>query len=129
MKFNFKIQQYQTDAVNAVVKVFAGQGFREKINYIRDTGKQIANDHQQTQLIFDNNEKYDWYDPLNDTGYKNAPLELSDEELLRNIKNLQIENNIKQSVSLNKELGQCSLDIEMETGTGKTYVYIKTSLN
>ncbi len=126
MKFNFKIQQYQTDAVNAVVKVFAGQGFREKINYIRDTGKQIANDHQQTQLIFDNNEKYDWYDPLNDTGYKNAPLELSDEELLRNIKNLQIENNIKQSVSLNKELGQCSLDIEMETGTGKTYVYIKT---
>ncbi len=126
MKFNFKIQQYQTDAVNAVVKVFAGQGFREKINYIRDTGKQIANDHQQTQLIFDNNEKYDWYDPLNDTGYKNAPLELSDEELLSNIKNLQIENNIKQSVSLNKELGQCSLDIEMETGTGKTYVYIKT---
>lgn len=39
MKFNFKIQQYQTDAVEAVVKVFAGQGFHDKISYIRDRGK------------------------------------------------------------------------------------------
>ena len=38
MKFNFKIQQYQTDAVDAVVKVFAGQGFHEGIHYIRDLG-------------------------------------------------------------------------------------------
>ena len=39
MKFNFKIQQYQTDAVDAVVKVFNGQGLHDKINYIRDFGK------------------------------------------------------------------------------------------
>ena len=39
MKFNFKIQQYQTDAVDAVVKVFNGQGFHDKISYIRDKGK------------------------------------------------------------------------------------------
>ena len=39
MKFNFKIQQYQTDAVDAVVKVFNGQGFYDKISYIRDKGK------------------------------------------------------------------------------------------
>ena len=38
MKFNFKIQQYQTDAVEAVVKVFQGQGFYDKISYIRDLG-------------------------------------------------------------------------------------------
>ena len=35
MKFNFKIQQYQTDAVDAVVRVFQGQGFHDKISYIR----------------------------------------------------------------------------------------------
>ena len=39
MKFNFKIQQYQTDAVDAVVKVFQGQGYHDRISYIRDVGK------------------------------------------------------------------------------------------
>ena len=33
MKFNFKIQQYQTDAVDAFVKVFNGQGFYVKTNF------------------------------------------------------------------------------------------------
>lgn len=65
-------------------------------------------------------------DPENDTGYKNELVELSDEQLLQNIQTLQSKNNIKLSTSLVKALGRCSLDIEMETGTGKTYVYIKT---
>ena len=38
MKFNFKIQQYQTDAVNAVVNVFSGQSYRKTSHYIRDLG-------------------------------------------------------------------------------------------
>ena len=38
MKFNFKIQQYQTDAVDAVVRVFKGQGFHDKVSFIRDLG-------------------------------------------------------------------------------------------
>ena len=63
---------------------------------------------------------------MDDTGYKNELVELSDEQLLQNIQNLQSQNNIKLSPSLVKDLGRCSLDIEMETGTGKTYVYIKT---
>lgn len=53
-------------------------------------------------------------------------MELSDEQLLSNIHTLQSQNNIKLSPVLIKNLGRCSLDIEMETGTGKTYVYIKT---
>ena len=48
MKFNFKIQQYQTDAVDAVVKVFNGQGFHDKISYIRDLGKMKSADMQMT---------------------------------------------------------------------------------
>ena len=118
MKFNFKIQQYQTDAVDAVVKVFNGQGFYDKINYIRDLGNTEQN--LSSQVSFDENEIMD------DTGYKNELVELSDEQLLQNIQNLQSQNNIKLSPSLVKDLGRCSLDIEMETGTGKTYVYIKT---
>ena len=118
MKFNFKIQQYQTDAVDAVVKVFNGQGFHDKINYIRDLGNTEQN--LSSQVSFDENEI------MGDTGYKNELVELSDEQLLQNIQNLQSQNNIKLSPSLVKDLGRCSLDIEMETGTGKTYVYIKT---
>lgn len=124
MKFNFKIQQYQTDAVDAVVNVFQGQGFHDKINYIRDIGKTNPNNVQITMGFSD--DEVDLYDPDNTIGYKNEYIELSDEQLLHNIQNLQSQNNIKTSSSLVKDLGRCSLDIEMETGTGKTYVYIKT---
>lgn len=124
MKFNFKIQQYQTDAVDAVVRVFQGQGFHDKISYIRDLGKMKSKDMQITLGFTD--EEMQLYDPTNDTGYKNELVELSDEQLLNNIQTLQRQNNIKLSPSLVKDLGRCSLDIEMETGTGKTYVYIKT---
>ena len=136
MKFNFKIQQYQTDAVDAVVKVFNGQRFHDKINYIRDRGiieKTYGIDGeviaQIEQISFDTNGgkvEADDIDEFSDTGYKNELVELSDEQLLQNIQALQSQNNIKLSSSLIKDLGRCSLDIEMETGTGKTYVYIKT---
>lgn len=120
MKFNFKIQQYQTDAVDAVVKVFDGQGFHDKVKFIRDLGNRKPEDYQMQLSIAGED------DPENDTGYKNELIELSDEQLLHNIQKIQSENNIKQAASLNKDLGRVSLDIEMETGTGKTYVYIKT---
>ena len=124
MKFNFKIQQYQTNAVEAVVKVFNGQGFHDKIKFIRDLGKMKPADMQMTLGLTD--EEIELYDPANDIGYKNELVELSDEQILHNIQTLQSQNNIKLSTSIVKDLGRCSLDIEMETGTGKTYVYIKT---
>ena len=124
MKFNFKIQQYQTDAVEAVVQVFAGQGYHDKIRYIRDMGKKRSDPEQM--VLADTDEDPELADPLNDTGYKNEAVTLTDEQLFANIQKIQSQNNIKLSPELVKELGRCSLDIEMETGTGKTYVYIKT---
>lgn len=131
MKFNFKIQQYQTDAVEAVARVFVGQGFNNSISYIRDLGKkkkrltfegdEVDAEIQMGQLL-DNEDG----DLASDIGYKNDDVTLSDEQLLYNIQQIQSDNNIKLSSSLVKDLGRCSLDIEMETGTGKTYVYIKT---
>ena len=120
MKFNFKIQQYQTDAVEAVVRVFSGQPHYDKVSYIRDLGKPQAN--QQIRLAMTEDED----DLLSETGYKNEAIELTDEQLLDNIRTIQNENNIKVSDKLIGNVGRCSLDIEMETGTGKTYVYIKT---
>lgn len=110
MKFKFKVQPYQTDAVNAVIEVFNGQPKYEPLSYIRDLGK----NYQQS------------IDENGDIGYKNAVIQLSENQLLDNIRKLQSQSNIKMSDKLIKDLGACSLDIEMETGTGKTYVYIKT---
>lgn len=118
MKFNFKIQQYQTDAVDAIVRVFNGQPHYDKASYIRDLGKK----HQPIQLLLNMDED----DPYGETGYKNEAIALTDAQLLENIRAIQNENNIKVSDKLIGNIGRCSLDIEMETGTGKTYVYIKT---
>ena len=110
MKFKFKIQQYQTDAVENTVAVFNGQpSHKVAAEYRMDKGKVL---HQN---MFDS-----------DTGYCNHRLELDGETLLKNINSIQNRNDIEPSSSLSKGLGDVNLDIEMETGTGKTYVYIKT---
>ena len=112
MKFKFKIQQYQTEAVEQTVNVFAGQPSKTNAQYRRDLGKTAG------RIVYD--EEY--------VGWRNADVELTAKQLLDNIKQMQTEGNIPQSKLLVKQdgLGACSLDIEMETGTGKTYVYIKT---
>ena len=110
MKFQFKIQQYQTDAVSSVVQVFSGQP--------RAALDVYATDYAVSDLN---------YERL-DLGYRNAEAMLSKNDLLSNIRKLQQQHNIPQSESLapTSGLGCCVLDVEMETGTGKTYVYIKT---
>ena len=111
MKFNFKIQQYQTDAVESTVAVFAGQPTQGGFLYQRDLGKNDAG-----RITYE-----DDY-----AGFRNADVELSDQNMLANIRNIQESNNIPLSKALSHDLGKVGLDIEMETGTGKTYVYIKT---
>lgn len=110
MKFKFKIQQYQTDAVECIARVFDGEPCIDKTLYRRDIGKVDS-----TMLRLENEE-----------GYSNHELVLSENNLLENIRQIQLENDIKKSEKLNKNLGLVNLDIEMETGTGKTYVYIKS---
>ena len=50
MKFNFKIQQYQKDAVDAAAKIFAGKSFDVRVSYIRDLGKVKS---QESQMSFE----------------------------------------------------------------------------
>ena len=122
MEFQFKVQQYQTDAVQAVVKVFSGQKFQERTRYVRDIGNAEKPTEDQTYFTSFVEDESDEIA----TGFKNEPVALTDDELLRNIHQVQTVNNIKLVENLDKTHGRCSLDIEMETGTGKTYVYIKT---
>ena len=128
MKFRFKIQQYQTDAVESVVRVFRGQHYSDGITYNRDLGEQkpMLPPPEVEQLRLFPAAQVAMDDPLDDTGYKNDALRLTGDELLANIRAVQGENNLHMSDKLDMTMGCPSLDVEMETGTGKTYVYIKT---
>ena len=127
MKFNFKIQQYQTDAVDSVVNCFKGQPYQDKVSYRRDIGKKESDTYSQmTFLRDDEQETINFTDDFDDSGFKNEKLCITPETLLLNIKDVQQTNNVMISDSLVDGMGACSLDVEMETGTGKTYVYIKT---
>ncbi len=115
MKFKFTIQPYQTEAVESVINVFAGQPFNDRFTYRRDA--QIERDVTNWKMT--DEELY--------MGFANARVQLDKGQLLENIHRIQTYNNIRLSDTIaSNGLGACSLDVEMETGTGKTYVYIKT---
>lgn len=108
MKLKFKVQPYQTQAVTAVVDCFAGQPMSNGITYRMDPGRKA-----QTSAF--------------EEGFKNADLALTELQVLANIKDVQRRQNLPLSDKLVASAGcRINLDIEMETGTGKTYCYIKT---
>ena len=129
LKLQFKVQPYQTNAVNAVVDCFSGQPMVSGINYRIDPGSK-----RQTSIC--------------DTGFKNADIALSEAQVLANICKVQRRQTLPCSQSLTDftvvnargerttapkgytsnalAASRYHLDIEMETGTGKTYCYIKT---
>jgi type III restriction enzyme len=109
VKLQFKIQPYQTAAVDAVVGCFAGQPFADGVSYRIDPG------NASQQRLGE------------DSGFRNAELRVGGGKLLTNIQDLQRHQNLPQSTALaTSKAGKVNLDVEMETGTGKTYVYIKT---
>ena len=113
MKLKFKTQAYQSAAVQAVVDCFKGQppASAEAITYRIDPGQAKTG----TEDLF------------SDSGFKNADLALTDLALLDNIHQVQRGQNLPLSETLVKtKVARVNLDVEMETGTGKTYCYIKT---
>lgn len=113
MKFKFKIQGYQTEAVENTTAIFTGQPNRDATHYRRDLGKIKSGVMREM---------------LDDDGYRNADIELSSAQLLGNLHSVQTRAGVALSKSLShvQGLGAVNIDVEMETGTGKTYVYIKT---
>lgn len=122
MKLKFKVQPYQTSAVESVVDCFEGQLRQERMTYKIDPGRQHTG-------------KLDL-----EEGFRNADIQLNDVQLLANIQKVQRRQNLPISKSLidftddkskakpktYKPGAALNLDIEMETGTGKTYCYIKS---
>lgn len=118
MKLKFKEQQYQLDAVDNTIRVFNGQPNHGLAEYVIDKGK---------SYIIQNGKKVPVpHLDFDAAGFKNSDIVLTREEILDNIHKVQSDSNIKLSNDLVDRLGHCQLDIEMETGTGKTYVYTRT---
>lgn len=109
MKLQFKHQKFQADAAKAVVDVFVGQPYLTP-TYMMDRGI----NYQQSLT-----------DEDDFTGWRNERIvpELSDRIILEHLQKVQRTNQIKPSERLE---GHYNLTIEMETGVGKTYTYIKT---
>jgi type III restriction enzyme len=129
MKLKFKVQSYQTNAVNDVVECFAGQPMTSGLNYRIDPGRKA-----QASAF--------------EEGFKNADLALTEAQILDNIQKVQRRQNLPGSQSLTDfttfnakgervpapaaykkdalAATRVHLDVEMETGTGKTYCYIKS---
>lgn len=129
MKLKFKVQPYQTNAVIDVVECFAGQPMTSGLTYRIDPGRNV-----QASAF--------------EEGFKNADLALADVQILENIQKVQRRQNLPISQSLTDfttfdskgarvpvkaaykrdalAATRVHLDVEMETGTGKTYCYIKT---
>lgn len=113
MKIQYRHQKFQADAAKAVVDVFAGQPYLTP-TYMMDRG---SGNYQ----IGVNEER-------NFTGFSNQKivLELSDRQILEQLNKVQRANQIRPSEKLEGRENGYNLTIEMETGVGKTYTYIKT---
>src|SRR5579863_1571946 len=124
MKLQFKEQDFQIQAVKAVVDCFLGQPLRsnrftlERSKELLKKAKQAASGNLEIA-----------YSIEEEIGYRNSPLQIPEEQILENIQNVQQRNDINQSRQIERvqaiRLGY-NLTIEMETGTGKTYTYIRT---
>ncbi len=106
MKIQFESNlEYQERAINSIVGIFEGQEICQSNFTVFNAGSKGQKN------------MYDY----NDLGIGNR-LELLDDEILSNIQNIQLSNGLAQSA----KLFSMDFSVEMETGTGKTYVYLKT---
>ena len=126
MKLKFKQQPYQTHAVDAFADCFAGQPKASGVSYRIDPGASAVKPVTPQQIDLYGTQSA--AEPT-EAGFKNAELALSPAQLLDNIQAVQRRQNLPLSPTLERD-GKTgcpiNLDIEMETGTGKTYCYIKS---
>ena len=107
MKLQFKHQSFQREAARAIVDAFLGQPLQDAFAYRMDVGKGGL--------------------ALEAQGFRNQELQLSDAQLTENIRAIQTKQELQPVDHVRRDAhGTLALSIEMETGTGKTYTYIKT---
>jgi type III restriction enzyme len=128
MKLQFKEQQYQLQAVQAVVDCFKGQ-LPATQRFTLERTKELQ--RQQKLLKAGDTQKALELEKevLESIGYRNRSFTITEAQVLENIKEVQTQNDIVESNQIERPRGDkngYNLTIEMETGTGKTYTYIRT---
>lgn len=127
MKLQFKEQDFQVQAVKAIVDCLAGQPLKtnrftlERSKELIRKAKQAATADVLT-LSFET-------DVMEEIGYRNSPIQIVESQVLKNIQQVQKNNDLHESQEIERPRGVklgYNLTIEMETGTGKTYTYIRT---
>lgn len=110
IKFNPKLA-HQREAINSVLGIFDGQEtFQSNFSFLSNALT---------------NEQLDLFARNNDIGIANA-LTLLPKELYENTRNVQLINGLPQTETSEQILPSLDFTIEMETGTGKTYVYLRS---
>ena len=117
MKLKFVDQPYQTDAVNAICDIFDGSEVKDSLFTIENNQNKKYSTFEQSGLGLAG-DSFDYY-----IGHSNK-VSIDDFTMLENVQKIQEHNDIQMS----KGLQDKNFTIEMETGTGKTYVYTKTIL-
>jgi type III restriction enzyme len=124
MKLQFKEQDFQIQAVTAVVDCFDGQPLKTN-RFTLERSKELIRKAKQAStgtMTID-------YDIEEEIGYRNSTLQITEEHVLANIRKVQKDNDLRESQQIERPNGVklgYNLTIEMETGTGKTYTYIRT---
>lgn len=126
MKLQFKEQDFQVQAVKAVVDCFAGQTLKTNRFTLERSAALIRKAKQAAQGIATLGLEEEM---MEDIGYRNSPVQLTEAQILKNIQRIQERNDLHTSQQIERPKGVklgYNLTIEMETGTGKTYTYIRT---
>lgn len=124
MKLQFKEQDFQVQAVKAVVDCFTGQPLKTN-RFTLERSKELIRKAKQAATgaaVLD-------FEVEEEIGYRNSPVQVIESQILRNIQEVQKRNDLQESQELQRPKGVklgYNLTIEMETGTGKTYTYIRT---
>ena len=126
MKLQFKEQQFQIDAVQAVVDCFEGQPLKTN----RFTLERSSEIIRRAKLAAAGANKLFENEIFEEIGYRNSPIQITEQRILENIRKVQAARNIHESTAIERPKEDRNrsyhLTIEMETGTGKTYTYIRT---
>jgi type III restriction enzyme len=124
MKLQFKEQDFQVQAVKAIVDCFAGQPLKTN-RFTLERSKELIKKAKQAAIGVKSIE----FEIEEEIGYRNSPIQILETQVLKNIREVQERNDLHQSEQIDRPKGVrlgYNLTIEMETGTGKTYTYIRT---
>ena len=125
MELQFKEQSFQLNAVAAIVDCFAGQP-KETKRFTLERSRDLL---QKAKLVASGGGEQVGLELAESIGYRNRPLHISEKQFLQNIQAVQNKNEIIHCEKIErpvKDKNGYHLTIEMETGTGKTYTYIRT---